>query len=112
MGSGPRVKMVVGALIALLGIWWYIPNGGLNSALTSVSTLTNVESLLSLFQGSFGILIVFVGIFVVWIQHDELKMRREMEDRQFGETLQGDTQTVTTAGGDTAAENGDNGADD
>lgn len=98
MGAGPRVKMIVGALIALLGVWWYIPDGGLNSALTSVSTLTNVESLLALFQGSLGILIVFVGVFVVWIQHDELKMRREMEDQQFDKTLQGDVQTVDTAG--------------
>lgn len=78
---GPRAKIVIGALVAIAGVWWYAPAGGLNTSLLSFSTLTNLQSLVVMVQGGLGLLAILIGLFVVWIESDELRIRREMSQR-------------------------------
>lgn len=109
MGSmtvGPRIKMVLGALLGFLGVWWYIPGGGMNTLMIvhTPTVLTNLESLIAQFQGTVGILAIIIGLFVVWIEHDELKMRRELESEEFGRRLQHSVQAVAEGGEDPEAE--------
>lgn len=85
---GPRGKMAIGALLVLIGIWWYIPGGPFNSAAVPFSTLTNLQGLSVLLQGGLGILLVLVGAFVVWIERDELRIQREMESQDLGTTVE------------------------
>ncbi|MFB6166981.1 MAG: hypothetical protein ABEJ62_01835 [Candidatus Nanohaloarchaea archaeon] len=91
---GPRGKMVVGAILLLVGIWWYVPGGPFNSAALATSTLTNFQSLTVMVQGGLGIILALVGAFVVWIERDELRIRREMESREFGEQVQRSVEAV------------------
>jgi len=78
---GPRMKMVIGGLLVVLGVWWYIPMGTLNTLLLPFSTLSNAKSLIVLAQGGVGIFAILVGAFILWIEMDELRMRRELEER-------------------------------
>lgn len=98
MQIGPRIKMVFGALLALFGVWWYIPGGDVNALLQSYSSLTNYQSLVAMFQGTIGVIAVLIGIFVVWLEHDEIKMRREMESEDFGRRVQKSVQAVAEGG--------------
>lgn len=79
---GPRTKMLIGGLLIVLGIWWYLPGGELNSLLVGWSTLTNLKSLVVLVQGGIGLFAALIGLFVVWIELDELRLRKELADRQ------------------------------
>ncbi|MFB6294186.1 MAG: hypothetical protein ABEI97_00340 [Candidatus Nanohaloarchaea archaeon] len=95
---GPRGKMGIGGVLVLLGVWWYLPGGPFNSAAVSFSTLTNLQSLAVAVQGGIGVLAILVGAFVVWIERDELRIRREMESREFGEQVQQSVQAVAEGG--------------
>ncbi|MCJ7478788.1 MAG: hypothetical protein MUP63_01260 [Candidatus Nanohaloarchaeota archaeon QJJ-7] len=97
---GPRGKMIIGAIMVVLGVWWYIPNGPFNSAAVSFSTLTNLQSLSVAVQGGLGLLLVLVGAFVVWIERDELRIRKEMESREFGEQVQESVEAVAEQAAD------------
>lgn len=93
---GPRGKMVLGAILVIGGLWWYVPNGPFNSVAVPFSTLTNLQSLVIAVQGGLGVLIALIGAFVVWIERDELRIRREMESRDFGEDVQRSVEAVTS----------------
>jgi hypothetical protein len=90
--------MVLGALIGLLGIWWYIPGSSINTALVGYSTLTNYESLVAMVQGSVGAIAVIIGLFIVWIEHDQIKVERELQSEAFGRQVQGSIQAVAEGG--------------
>ncbi len=79
--TGPRVKMVLGGLVGLLGAWWYVPGGGLNNLLAQQSSLTNLQSLLVGIQGASGIILVLIGVFVAWMARDQIRVQRELERR-------------------------------
>lgn len=96
---GPRVKMVLGALLVLLGAAWYVPGGPFNSSLASFSSLTNLQSLAVSFQGGLGVFLLLIGAFVVWIERDELRIRREMESRA-GDRVRESMETVAENGGE------------
>lgn len=88
--------MLIGAVMVAVGIWWYIPGAAFNTALVTQSTLTNLQSLVALFQGGLGIFLVLVGGFVVWIERDELRIRREMEARDIETEMEQDLQPAST----------------
>lgn len=107
MKPGPRVKMIIGALLILLGVWWYIPGSLFTEVLVPHSSLTNFQSLVAAVQGSAGIILLLVGVFVVWIEHDEIRMRRELQTEEVGHTLQRTVKTVAKGGGDGGDGNGE-----
>ncbi len=96
--------MILGALLGLAGIWWYIPGGGANEMLTAYSMLSNHESFVAMFQGSIGVLAVIVGLFVVWIEHDQIKVQRELQSETINNQEQDHVPTVAD-GGDTDTDN-------
>ncbi len=102
---GPRGKIVIGALLAVAGVWWYAPAGGLNTALVSFSTVTNLQGLIAMLQGGLGLLAILIGLFVVWIESDELRIRREMQQRETGDMTTDLQEAVGTA--DSAADDTD-----
>ncbi len=70
----PQFKIFLGILMILGGIFWYTQDfAGLN----------NFESLKIILTGGFGVLITLIGIFVVWIESDELKVQKELEKTDF-----------------------------
>ncbi|MDY6771037.1 MAG: hypothetical protein SV186_03715 [Candidatus Nanohaloarchaea archaeon] len=73
----PYTKILIGALMIVGGFAWYIP------AQPGPSTLTNFQALAVLVQGGLGVFLALVGLFVVWIESDELKIQRELERHDF-----------------------------
>ena len=72
----PHYKILLGAFMILAGIWWYTQD-------FLVEGFTNLESLGILFTGGFGAFIILIGIFIVWIESDELKVQKELEKTDF-----------------------------
>ncbi|MFB6198083.1 MAG: hypothetical protein ABEI52_07435 [Halobacteriaceae archaeon] len=73
----PQAKILVGALMIVAGIYWY------SLAPFAVTGMTNLESLVVLFQGGFGAIVFLLGLFIVWIESDELRIQRELEKHDF-----------------------------
>ncbi len=65
----PALKIAAGALMVILGVF---------------SSVTFWNELLILVQAGVGPLLVLIGAFIVWLESDELKMRREQKKERQG----------------------------
>ncbi|MFB6180656.1 MAG: hypothetical protein ABEJ93_02150 [Candidatus Nanohalobium sp.] len=59
----PAIKILVGALMVVLGIF-------------SLTLSDFLQAFVTLLKGSIGPLLVLVGAFIIWLESDEWKMRR------------------------------------
>lgn len=73
----PQYKIVIGALMIVGGIWWYSLNAPMGTQ------MTNMESLAVMFKGSIGAVFLILGTFIVWIESDEIKIQKELEQSDF-----------------------------
>lgn len=73
------VKMIIGVLILLAGLYWYFADYiGTNIAATWLGA-SAIGALKSVFIGLFGLVLIFVGLLVVWIEYEDLKW--EMQNK-------------------------------
>ncbi len=68
------VKLIIGIIIFLIGIYWYAAapifgQGGIER-LFGTST---VHAFLTIFAGLFGLILIFLGLIVAWIEYEDLK---------------------------------------
>ena len=60
----PAVKILVGALMIVVGVF---------------SSITFLDQLVTLVKAGIGPILVLIGAFIVWLESDEWKMRREQD---------------------------------
>jgi len=70
----PATKILIGALLVIGGIYWYVA-GGLSAGSFG---RTNLSAFVMLLRGSIGVLVLLIGAFIVWLEADELRMEREL----------------------------------
>ncbi len=63
----PVVKILVGAVMVVVGVY---------------SSVTFLDQLVALLKAGIGPLLVLVGAFIVWLETDEWKMRREQKQEE------------------------------
>lgn len=69
----PVVKLIIGAILMIAAVWWVL-QGSLN--LIGRSGLTD---LIALLNAGIPIGVFFVGLFVVWLELDEIRIEREIK---------------------------------
>ncbi|MBI4174020.1 MAG: hypothetical protein HY517_00100 [Candidatus Aenigmarchaeota archaeon] len=67
------VKMVVGIIIFLIGLYWYLPS----NAVSAFFNRSAFQAFLVVFEGLFGLLLIFLGLIVAWIEYEDLKWTRK-----------------------------------
>lgn len=75
MSSAKNIfKMLIGIVIFIVGIAWYVPRYGLGFW----------DELLVLLKGTIGLFLLFVGLIVAWMGYDDYKMDIELakEEKQ------------------------------
>ncbi len=83
----PALKILVGAVMVVVGVF---------------STVTFFSELVTLAKAGIGPLLVVIGAFIIWLESDEWKMRREQSrdasvQQQFQQAQEPQTQTQTEA---------------
>ena len=69
MSSAKNIlKVLVGIIIFIIGIAWYVPNYGLGF----------YTDLVIILEGTIGLFLLFVGLIVAWMGYDDYKMDIEM----------------------------------
>lgn len=69
------VKFIIGILILLLGIYWYVPN--------AVPYLpATLESLAVVFSGVFGLILILLGAIIAWIEYEDIKWEKEEKEEK------------------------------
>lgn len=74
------VKLVIGLLILLAGIYWYAASWISPNGLFGVNT---ASALKTVFFGTFGVFLAFLGLLIAWIEYEDLKWEaRERAEKQ------------------------------
>lgn len=81
----PALKILVGAVMVVVGVF---------------STVTFFSELVTLAKAGIGPLLVLIGAFIIWLESDEWKMRREQSrdasvQQQFQQAQEPQTETGT-----------------
>ena len=78
------VKLIVGLIIFLLGIYWYVaPLFGQHtlSSLVPKTVGSTSQAFLVTFFGLFGLVLVFLGLIVAWIEFEDLKWESKEKNK-------------------------------
>lgn len=75
MGAGAVAKFIIGIIIFLIGLYWYVPGTGL-AQWVPVTIGSTFQAFLVVFFGLFGILLIFVGLVIAWIEYEDMKWAR------------------------------------
>lgn len=67
------IKMLIGIVILIVGLVWYLPKG---------YGLGYYTELLSLLEATIGLFLLFVGLIVAWMGYDDYKMDKEMAQEE------------------------------
>ncbi|MBI5872050.1 hypothetical protein HZB88_03105 [archaeon] len=67
------VKILIGALLMVASVWWVFQG---SSSLIGRSGLADI---LALINGGAPILVFLLGLFVCWLELDELRIEREIK---------------------------------
>ena len=71
MGIG---KVIIGLILVIVGLWALIPYswGGLNT----------IESLIYVLEGIIPAFLIFIGVILVWIEWEEMKIEKPARKRK------------------------------
>lgn len=72
------VKLIVGIIIFLIGLYWYLPG----SMVSSFFGRSAFQAFLVVFEGLFGLLLIFLGLIVAWIEYEDLKWEKKEKKKE------------------------------
>ena len=67
------LKLIFGLLVLGAGIYWYSPGNLVAPALGIGSTY---RAFLTVFGGSFGLVLILFGLIIAWIEYEDIKWER------------------------------------
>ena len=70
---GAALKLIVGLIIFLVGIYWYLPS----SIVSTFFGRSAFQAFLVVFQGLFGLVLILFGLIIAWIEFEDIKWERK-----------------------------------
>ena len=74
------IKLIVGILIFIAGLYWYFADIIANNMAATWLGSSAISALKTVFIGVFGLVLVFVGLLVIWIEYEDIKW--EMQEKK------------------------------
>ena len=65
------IKILVGTIFVIGGLYWYFVNLSLGTG------LMNWQAFIVVFKGFFGVFAFLLGLFIVWLEADELRIKKD-----------------------------------
>jgi len=66
------VKLIIGLIVVLAGLYWYAADF-IGTGVAGWIGASALSALKTVFIGVFGLLLIFVGFIVAWIEFEDLK---------------------------------------
>jgi uncharacterized membrane protein YwzB len=75
------IKLIIGAILMIAAIWWLIQG---SETLIGKFSFDNrgISDLVTLLNGGVPLGIFFIGLFIVWLELDEIKIDREIKSEE------------------------------
>ncbi|MCK4335125.1 MAG: hypothetical protein KAT94_00595 [Candidatus Aenigmarchaeota archaeon] len=74
------VKIIIGLIFILIGLGIYVDSVYPLSGTVGVFGVNALDSLVTVLAGVIPILLILLGLFIVWLEADELKTAKEFEE--------------------------------
>ena len=69
------VKLVIGLLVFIGGVYWYA--GPLLGQFPTIFGIRPTRAFMDVFVGLFGLVLIFTGLIVAWIEYEDLKWEKK-----------------------------------
>ena len=76
---GALIKLLFGAILMVASVWWVVQGSELYNPHTLVAGKPGLNDLITLLNGGVPLGLFFIGIFVIWLELDEIKIEREIK---------------------------------
>jgi hypothetical protein len=67
------LKLIFGLLVLAAGVYWYMPGNYVAPFLGIASTY---RAFLTVFAGSFGLVLILFGLIIAWIEYEDIKWEK------------------------------------
>ncbi|MBI4009949.1 MAG: hypothetical protein HY361_02020 [Candidatus Aenigmarchaeota archaeon] len=74
--SGVLLKILVGAVLIVGSVWWVLQGSG------NILGRSGLDDFVAIVNGGLPPLIFLIGLFVVWLELDELRIEKELSGRK------------------------------
>ena len=77
----PLIKIIIGAILIVASIWWIVQGSTALAGVESSSIVTSRPSLadlITLLNGGIPPFLVLIGLLIVWLEWDGLKIQKEL----------------------------------
>ena len=76
MTGGVITKIIIGAILVVGSVWWVLKGSMLYLG------RSGVDDFITIINGGLPPLIFLIGLFVVWLELDELRIEKELSGRK------------------------------
>jgi len=70
------IKLIVGIIVVLAGLYWYAADFVGRNVWTGVIGSSAIGAFKTVFVGLFGIFLIFIGFLVAWIEYEDIRWQR------------------------------------
>ncbi len=82
--SGSIVKIIVGVLLIVVSAWWIVAGSSYIEPIRQATWVTGrpaLADLITLLNGSIPAFFILIGLLVVWLEWDGIKIQKEMAEK-------------------------------
>jgi len=72
----PIIKILLGAILLFGGVWWILQGSD------QVINRHGIEDLKTVLNGVIPPFVILLGLFIVWLELDELKIEKELKQEE------------------------------
>lgn len=74
--TGAIVKIIIGAILIIASVWWVLQGS------TQFLGRSGLQDLITILNGGIPPVIFLIGLFVVWLELDELRIEKELSSKR------------------------------
>jgi len=82
MFMNAAVKVLIGIVLVIASAWWVIQGSTKYSATIFGITHSGVQDLITVVNGAVPVLVFLLGIFIIWLEIDEMKIESELKKKK------------------------------
>lgn len=75
-------KVIVGIILVVASAWWIVQGSTMYSTMIFGHTHSGIQDLITVVNGAVPVLVFLLGIFIVWLEMDEMKVEKELKRRK------------------------------
>ena len=83
--SGSLVKIIVGAILVVVGVWWIVQGSSYIEPLKGSNLVTSRPALgdfITLLNGGIPPFFALIGLLIVWLEWDSFKIEKELSKEE------------------------------